>query len=95
MIQLLLESIKVINILATYGGKGIFPDQIVEAVILTPRHHLFQSEYRGTAFEVSGSQGDHIGLVFANWAIVYNRQIENYRSSPNCWATFSSVKVVD
>jgi hypothetical protein len=34
-------------------------------------------------------QGDKIGRVFADWAIVYfGLLFENYKSRPNYWATF-------
>jgi hypothetical protein len=41
------------------------------------------------------NQGDQIGQIFAQCVIVYSGQfVENYRSSPNCWATFSTIKVM-
>jgi hypothetical protein len=39
-------------------------------------------------------QGDQIGRIFAYWAIVsFGRFKENFRSNPNFWAIFSTVKV--
>jgi hypothetical protein len=36
-----------------------------------------------------GNQGDKVGRIFADWAIAYYEQYyDNYRNSPNFWATF-------
>jgi hypothetical protein len=41
------------------------------------------------------NQGDQIGQFFACWAIIYfSLFIENYRRSPNFWATFSKGKII-
>jgi hypothetical protein len=41
--------------------------------------------YRKT---VAYDHGDQIGRIFASWAAVYDGQVfENYKSSPNCFAT--------
>jgi hypothetical protein len=39
------------------------------------------------------SQGDQIGRIFAHWVIFFFGQFfENYRSSPNIWATLFNGK---
>jgi hypothetical protein len=40
-------------------------------------------------------QGDQIGRIFAQWAIIYYGQfLENYRCSPHFWVTFSPFKAM-
>jgi hypothetical protein len=39
-------------------------------------------------------QGDLIGRIFAQWLLVYVHTLDcflNYRNSPNCWASFSTI----
>jgi hypothetical protein len=43
----------------------------------------------GQSLVEGGSQGDQIGRIFAQWAIVYIGQfLKNYRSSAKFWASF-------
>jgi hypothetical protein len=46
--------------------------------------------------EALPKQGDQIGRILANWAIIYFGQVfENYRISTKFLATFSTVKIIE